>query len=166
MIKEPPSFENHSVGFYQFQKILQAKGYFIQDTTLLNKSRHMLIRAMKNGQLETFYCLFKHEFFHSFNLQFAHYIKLNPERAGQGESINIEYCKKAIEHDAILIYIYPDKRIYKIYPKFIDLYCKKNNLIRQQNKSNEYLKKDYTKEKEPIQEEEYVFPVSFLMRWE
>ena len=111
-------FQNHDTAFTYFKKLLTSKGYTIQSVSPYNKGRHLLIKTKRGN----FYCLFKHSFFHSFNFIFTEFVGKNPEYLGQGESINVDYwesinvdyCQYAINHNANLIYIYPEMDIYII----------------------------------------------------
>lgn len=154
-------FQNHDTAFTYFKKQLINKGYCLHSVSPYNKGRHLLIKTKRGN----FYCLFKHSFFHSFNFMFIDFVGKNPDYLGQGESINIDYCQYAINHNAILIYIYPEMDIYMIHPKVVRAFCLMYNLIRTQDKNNFYKKADYSGTMEAVQEREYVFPVKLLSRW-
>lgn len=156
-------FKNKNAGMNWFKNQLESQGYQIINTQFYNHDRHELITVKKDDKTERFYCLFKRDFFFTFHKQFPKWSKDNP--TGYGESINKKYLDIAISHDAVLVFMYEDGKIYKIYPMIIKNICGKNKLIRSQDKTNSYNKLDYSGTSKFINEVTYSFPICLLKRF-
>ena len=158
-------FENHHAGFEYIKKLL-ASQYKISMVTELNKGRHLLIQAKKDGldKYFYFYCLFKHTTLHSFNFLFKDFVNEFPHFEGHGESINVEFLEYARRREATLLYIYPDGKVYSVESNAVFKLCNTYHLVRVQNRSNEYIEA-YTSHKEVINEKEYVFPIKLMARF-
>lgn len=113
-------------------------------------------------QGNTYYCLFKREYFQMFNNYYPEFVIHHPNLRGVAESINEECLDFAIKLDAILLFIHPDGRVYQIYPMTV----KKLGLVRVQNEPNVYKKDDYTGEQEAVNEKTYHVPVKLLKRFD
>lgn len=143
-----------------FEYIIQQfrKFDFMESAKRYNKNRHLLI----NTKIGNFYCLYKRELFHSFQQKFPEFIFKNPLGLNlanlEGESINKEFLDIAIEKDAILLYIYPDRKIYKAYPAQLKRIAEKCNLIRTQDRHNTYKMSNFTDQHTLVQEITYSFP--------
>ena len=157
---------NHHAGFDYLKGILK-QGYKISMVTPWNKGRHLLIQYQKfgNNNYYYFYCLFKHTTFHSFNNEFKNFVTSFPEFEGHGESINIEFLEYAKNREAMLLYIYPDGKIYSIESKLVYNFCYKNNLIRTQDRRNEYIEAYSNGSSMVVQEKEAVFPIKLMARF-
>ena len=130
--------------------------------TLCNRGRHLLMQTIDERNKYTYYyVLFKHTDMHSFNNIFADFIKENPEYAGHGESINVEWLEYAKNRDATLIYIYPNQSIYSIPSQLAYKFCNKHSLVHEQDRENTYTLSDHT---EIRREKQYIFPIKLLTR--
>jgi hypothetical protein len=133
-----------------------------------NKKRHLLLRNVGHGL--NFYCLYKKDFFQSFNSRCPGFVKIHPELSGLGESINESNFQDALNHNATLIYIYPDGSIYGVHTKLIDKFFSllpeyiKNEMIRTQDKTNFYKASDGSGQYNAVLEQERVFPIKWLER--
>ena len=63
-----------------------------------------------------------------------------------------------------LLFVYPNKKVYKISPLLIKNYCEKYNLIRKQDRVNNYLV-PYTQDNIKEQEVTYSFPINLMERF-
>jgi hypothetical protein len=149
-----------------------------------NKFHHTLIGS-KN---KNYYLLYKKDFFNSFSQIFKEYA--NTEYAGVGETINREYMQFALNHNAELIFCYEkspciyycadsiklSKEINRhlgtdsnysevLGTKLLKLYCEFHNLVRVQDKTNEYKIDNYSESKIQVNEQTYSFPVKILKRF-
>lgn len=122
-------FCNHSAAF-EFLKH-KHDGLF-DHINYRNYGRHMLI-YLKSG--EVLYCLFKHEFLHSFNFIAPSIVREFPEFAGYGESINVDDFVYAKTIGATLIYIYPSGKVYKVYPNLVA----RVSVVYDQKRVNKYI---------------------------
>jgi hypothetical protein len=152
---------NCSAGWEVIRKDLLSKGFKFLSVFELNKGRHLLIHTDK----ENFYCLFKHEFFHSFNYIFKDFIGKNPEFKGFGESINVSCLEVATKYEATLLYVYEDESVYSIPSLLVKKFCDLHNLFRVQDKSNIYKLGNFSREETSVRENEVVFPVKLLNRF-
>jgi hypothetical protein len=156
---------NKEAGFERVRQVLIINGYQINSISRKNHDRHILYECVKNGQKQRFYALFKRTFFHSFPYLFPNFIRQNQEFAGMGESINVDCCNLAITYDAQLLYVYEDCSIYTISPFLVKKFCEKHDLRHIQDKTNDYMLKDNSKELVGVNECQYVFPVRLLERF-
>lgn len=145
-------FVRRGAGFDAVKRRLVRDGFMLRDELPFNNDgkgefRHLLVKT-DHG---VFYCLFKHNFFMSFNYQFPDFVKRYPEFAGVGESINMIWLKKAMSYDAMLVYVYEDERIYTIKAKELWDFVNTHSLIRFSNQVPKEL--------------EAVFPIKKLERW-
>jgi hypothetical protein len=132
----------------------------------VNCGRHLLLRPQSNDA-PVFYCLFKREWMYEFNKVFPKFVRENPEYKGMAESINKEWLDYSIRAGATyLLYIYPDRGIYVVPPLLVKKFVEKNNLIRTQLRSNDYLIPDGQKSVERVNELTYCFPIKLLTKLE
>ncbi len=152
-------FENQDTAIREFGNILKKRGEQIINTKTYNHGRHWLLTTHK----ENYYVIYKRLPFVRFADIFKSFIIKNPEYKGiAGETINLTSLEKAIEKDSLLVFIYSNNLIKKIYPKFFKNYAKKHQLIRTQNKNNLYNKSDYSGERELKRETTASVPFSLL----
>lgn len=157
---------SHQMAFDYLKKIL-VHGYKVRMVSPQNKGRHLLIEYQKHGSERYFYfyCLFKHERLHSFNILFKEFVNQYPEFEGHGESINVEFLEYARRREATLLYIYPDGSIYSIESNLVKNFCMKNDLVRTQNRENEYKIEYGNGQVEIVNETVYNFPFKLLSRF-
>ena len=163
-------FFNHHAGFDYLKKLISSK-YRISMVSLLNNGRHLLVQCFKDradSELKEyfyFYCLFKHNTFHSFNNEFESFVNVHPEFKGHGESINVEFLEYARRRDATLLYVYENGDVYQVESNLIYNFCYKFNLIRFQDRLNEKKSVYSNGVKEVVREKECVFPISLFQRF-
>jgi hypothetical protein len=157
---------DHRMAF-DYLKDLLRQGYKVKMVTPLNKGRHLLIEYQKHGseRYYYFYAIFKHTFMHSFNQLFKHFVDSYPEFEGQGESINVEFLEYARRREATLLFIYPDGSIYQIESNLVKNFCMKNDLVRTQERRNEYLIEYGNGSVEVVNETTYTFPIKLMSRF-
>lgn len=141
---------------YGFKAIVQNE--FRAD--LENKGRHYLIKASKGNIEASFYFVFKHDMFHSFNYQFKDFVALKPEYRGFGESLNVECLHNALVSGSILVFCYEDGRLLAQYPMLVKRFCNANSLVRVQKRENK--SKGFNGKQDLVQETTYSFPVGLL----
>ncbi len=126
--------------------------------------RHTIFSPpVTRDDIPSYYVLFKREFLWSFNKQFPVFVKEQSEYRGVGESINKNSLYGALTRSIdYLLFVYPDGKVYRISPKGVRNFCQKNNLIRTQDKVNNFKVKDGTGKSIPIRETTYSFPVQLL----
>lgn len=151
--------ETKEAAFVYVCKYLEEHGHKIRSVQNYNLGRHRLIQTNKG----IYYMIFKREFFYSFKKQFPQWSKQNP--TGYGESINMTFLNMALAKGATLLFIYPDKKIYKIYPNVVKNVCEKNNLTREQEKINKYNRMNFSGSTKSIKEITYSFPLCLLERF-
>lgn len=156
---------NNSSGFERIRIAINNSGFQVLSISKKNHDRHRLYECVKNSQKQAFYALYKRTYFHSFPYLFPDFISQNREYAGFGESINVEYCNLAIKYDSQLLYVYEDGSVYIISPNLVKKFCEKHNLKRVQDKTNDYMIGNNSRESVKINECEYVFPVRLLERF-
>jgi hypothetical protein len=143
-----------------------------------NMFGHMLVKAGFNY----YYYIFKKEHFLSFSSQFKDYSE--KYFSGLGESINKEYLIYASKFDAKLLIAYQNHP-YELYTLDRDklrqllpdihhkynslimlmIYCNLHNLIRTQDKQNEFKVNDYAGSTVVIHETTYSFPFQFMKKY-
>jgi len=155
-------------GFEYVKKIVRQK-HIIKMVDLhkaKNSVPHLLIEVL--GDYKTYqyyYVLYKKTYVHSFNYLFPDFIKKFPEFAGHGESINVDCLEFAKRREATLLYVYPDGKIYSVESNAVYKLCVNNKLSRLQNRRNEYTLANFHKDKEVINEKEYLFPIKLFERY-
>jgi len=135
-----------------------------------------------------FYFIYKKSHLNTFNRQFLNYVSQKNSISGLGESINKEYLLKVMRMKATLLFTYMNYP-YAIYKpsrwkllaisniegdwssneewcdaSLLLMFCGKNNLIRKQDKENEYKTNDYSGNTVLQQEVTYCFPIKLLER--
>jgi hypothetical protein len=150
-----------------FREWLISHGYknvmYPQPISLDNKKFHYLLKTEK----ETFYCLFKHDFFYTFPMKYSKFFDKYPNLNSAGESINFNKLILASENDYTLIFIYEEGTFYEIKPIEIlkvhelarEFYP--NGFIRAQDKENNYIQEG---SKVCFKERTISFPVKALSR--
>ena len=134
-----------------------------QEVRLNNKRFHYIVKS-KN---ETFYCLFKHDFFYTFPDKYKEFFVKYPNLNSAGESINVDRLVYALNNNFTLIFIYENGYFYEIKPieilKVNDLAKEfyPDGFIREQSKINNYI--DNFSEVE-FKERTISFPVKALAR--
>ena len=141
---------------YLIDKVLKNKARVIKE---VNKSRHKIVQ-LDSG--EKWYCVYKRESYHTFSKEFPELATRYPIFEGvEGESLNQEALKEAQRNDCTtVVFIYPDTVRYQFLTNFIE-FAIVNNLIREQDRSNNYLQKGG--ERKDIHELTYSVPLTFLM---
>jgi hypothetical protein len=123
----------------------------------LNKSRHKVIEV--DG--ERIYLIYKREFFNTFSKQFPEFIGQFPYYSDEkGESINPYGIYMANKYSCDKIVFAHKEGFFWIYTKQLENFCEKYNLIRKQERGNDYLQKGGDRQIE--YEETYCFPASML----
>jgi hypothetical protein len=133
------------------------------EVRLNNKHFHYIIKTNE----ETFYCLFKHDFFYTFPDKYKLFFNKYPSLNSAGESINFDKLVYANNNNMTLIFIYENGAFYEIKPQEIlnvHLLAKEfypDGFIREQKKIN-----TYTEEfnKVEFNERTISFPVRALAR--
>lgn len=140
---------------YLIDQVLKNKGRVIKE---VNKSRHKIVQ-LDSG--EKWYCVYKREFYHTFAKEFEEEMLRHPYYAeSEGESLNQESLKEAQRNDCDkLVFIHPDAVYFQYLNAFLG-FAISNNLIREQDKSNNYLVKGG--ERKDLHEITYSVPVPFL----
>lgn len=132
------TFFNSDAAFRHAFKVLEAKGFTLKSYDYLNQRRHCLVQVEEHGRRSYFYLVFKKAFFYSFNALAKEFINKNPDNAGFGESINVEWLERARSFSAGLLFIYPDSKIYLIHSITLWKFVHENQLIRDQERLNHY----------------------------
>lgn len=138
---------------------LEAQGKHIKRVKKFNHERHCIIET----DAEKLYVIYKREYFNTFYKKFPDYFNKFNFKDLRGESINVNYLKLAMmEQVDFIVFIHPEKS-YFIEPSRILNCCLRFNLIRYQDKINEY-KGNYGK---GIKENEktYSFPIEIMEEW-
>jgi len=157
---------NCSAAFEYVKKLLRAKGYAIRMLSYKSNGRHLIIEGIDSKEhYQYFYCIYKHEFIHSFNELFPEFVSKHTEYAGYAESINIEYLEYARVREAILLYIYPDCKVYSIDSNFLNNFVIEHGLLREQTKQNEYDVAYGNGLTEVVHEKVNMFPIKLLNRY-
>ena len=136
---------NHVNAFRYVMEVLPSLGFRnlqLRNVTNLrdNKSYHCIIRHDKG----VFYCLFKRDFFMTYPQKYKLFLDAFPDLNGAGESVNVDVLDGAMENNQLLLFVYPDGKIYIVSPsKIFDTHldAKKyypDGLYRSQDKSNDY----------------------------
>lgn len=126
-----------------------------------NRSRHILMLPEKSSCMR-YYVIYKKAFISKFNELFPTFVGKNPEYRGLGESINADILDSLMGSIDRVLYVYPDGKIYEIYPALIWRFCRKHGLERVQDKQNSY-NQGFGKMEE-VQEKTYCFPIRLLTR--
>lgn len=100
-----------SLGFAFVRERVEKQEGLIGLPIFLNGYRHMVLKTKKEN---IYYCLFKREYFNSFNAFFQEYLDVHPEHKGIAESINKEFLAIALSYHATLLFVHQDGRIYTI----------------------------------------------------
>ena len=116
---------NKEIAYKEFAKELILR----KEEILVIKDVHYLMHRRIITDKNTYYCVYKTDFFRSFSIKF-------PNERGLGESLNQECMEEAVKKGAILIFIYKFHGVYKILSKYFKEYSEANNLIREQEKGN------------------------------
>jgi len=159
-------FLNHCAAFEYVKKLLVRKGYRIRMLHKLNKGRHLLIETVYGERYQYFYVIFKHTFLHSFNYLFKDFVEKYPNLEGHGETINIENLEYARIREATLLFVYPDMKVYGIDSRYVYKFVHEHNLIRTQERRNEYKIEYANGQVEVINEQTASFPVKLLVRYD
>jgi len=113
MVQRYLTSEAGAIGFKQY---LIKHGYTMvmnpQEVKLNNKHFHYIIKTNE----ETFYCLFKHDFFYTFPDKFKLFFDKYPNLNSAGESINMDKLIYANNNNMTLIFIYENGSFYEIKP--------------------------------------------------
>jgi hypothetical protein len=100
---------------YVIDKVLNGKAKVIKE---VNKSRHKIIQ-LETG--EKWYCVYKREFYHTFNKEFEVELLKHPYYLdSEGESLNQEALKEAQRNDCDkLVFIHPDATYFQYLNVFV-----------------------------------------------
>jgi hypothetical protein len=141
MVQRYLTSEAGSIGFRQW---LIKHGYTSvmnpQEVRLNNKHFHYIIKTDQ----ESFYCLFKHDFFYTFPDKYKLFFDKYPSLNSAGESINFDKLIFALNNNMTLIFIYENGSFYEIKPQEIlnvHVLAKEfypDGFIREQKKINTY----------------------------
>jgi hypothetical protein len=164
---------------------MKSKHY--QDISLIerNKFGHAFIKSEERNV----YFLYKHDQFHSFSNIFKEYVRKKNAIGGIGESINVEYLKKAIKTNSDLVFAYrntpftfytpsrekllnllelqlPHENFREFHTAILlKLFCSINNLHRTQDRTNTYKTNDYTNGTIVVNEKTFSFPFKLMARF-
>lgn len=139
--------KNQAQATVWFARTLKSYDYAILKEHPCNKTRDSIFEVITpNSKKETYYVKFKRKFFNSFSKVFPKFYMEHPELGAVGESINVDCLKQALLCDK-LIFIYPDERIYFIYPALLHEFATIHGLIRIQNKTHYIKEFGHKKEK-------------------
>lgn len=148
-VEKPKKLRNIRDAGRYIASILGKRGYTQIRPHLVNKGRHIILEAVapQTGKLEVYYCLYKREFFHSYNRHFK-----DTEGEGFGESINTKYYKAIRKSETItgLLVAYPDRNVYNIPLERLHMYF--NSFMRVRVQHN-------------LEETTFSFPVKLMDRW-
>lgn len=152
----------------------------------VNRYGHRIIKT-KNKE-ETYYWLFKEDYFRSFNNMFPEYADSKNKFGGYGETINVEYMVKAVRMKYTLLFcngrlkdtvytpsrqklleglrqIEPEADFSNIHPtSLLKIYCDYHKLIRIQDRVNRREMPNSESIME-IQEQAYSFPFQIMERF-
>src|SRR3990167_11157301 len=108
---------NHVNAFRYVMEVLPSLGFRnlqLRNVTNLrdNKSYHCIIRHDKG----VFYCLFKRDFFMTYPQKYKLFLDAFPDLNGAGESVNVDVLDGAMENNQLLLFVYPDGKIYIVSP--------------------------------------------------
>lgn len=156
-------FLNKDKAYWHLHTVVREKNGCAYSYQPANKQRHVVFRPINNKDQPSYYCMYKREWFMSFNIWFPKYIIEYTQFRGIAQTINQECLQTALTTDYILI-IMPDQTTYQISPRLWQKYAKEHNLTRTQNISNTYKGKLGTKEQ--IQETTICIPAKLLTKWE
>jgi hypothetical protein len=142
---------------YLLDEVLKGKGRVIKE---VNKSRHKIVEL---DSKERWYCVYKREFYHTFSKEYDYLgQKYDYFKDCEGESLNQEALKEAQRNACDkVVFIHPEGVYYQYLTAFLN-FAVTNDLLRIQDKENEYLFKDGIKKK--VQEITYSVPVPYLER--
>jgi hypothetical protein len=140
---------------YLIDSVLKGKGRVIKE---VNKSRHKIVELETK---ERWYCVYKREFYHTFSKEFEDELLKHPYYVdSEGESLNQEALKEAQRNDCDkLVFIHPDAVYFQYLNAFLS-FAISNNLIREQERENEYLFEGG--KRKAVHEITYSVPVPFL----
>ena len=160
-------FVSSEAGAIGFRHWLISHGYisvmYPQPINLDNKKFHYLIKT----STDTFYVVFKHEFFMTFPKLYSKFFDKYPNLASAGESINFDKLMLCLNNNYRLIFVYESGIFYEIDPKIIletHVLAKEfypNGFIREQDKINTYME-NFTKVQ--FRERTISFPIKSLAR--
>lgn len=153
--------KNFSSAFEYVQKALGKKYTTHFSIRRLHKGRHVLLEPERQSD-PSFYCLYKREYFITFNKQFPEFVSLYPDLAGVGESINEDALTKAImRRAAYLLFVYENGRMYVCEPhKFLRV-AQRYKLFRNQQKLNR-VAEPFTRKQRFMREGTYSLPLKLL----
>ena len=142
MVQRYLTSEAGAIGFRQFLIRSGFTGVMNpQEVRLNNKHFHYIVKT----DTESFYCLFKHDFFYTFPNTYKLFFDKYPNLNSAGESINFDKLIYALNNNLTLIFIYENGYFYEIKPIEIlnvhelakEFYP--NGFIREQDKLNSYI---------------------------
>lgn len=137
------------LGQYQYNQVFGTKGHVI--LTSLDKKK------------PRFYCIYKRDFYKTFEKHFFEFCLKNPQMKGEGESINIKALKNSINYNIdYIVFIHPEE-VYVAYPMQIKRFCEKFELTKIQKRKNINNSKLGAK---ITQEITYSFPKKLLKKFE
>lgn len=154
---------NKDKAYWQLHRLVREQNRCAYGFQPTNKQRHLILRPINNKDQPSYYCMYKREWFMSFNIWFPKYILQNTQFAGISQTINEECLKTALTTDYILI-IMPNETIYQISPQLWKKYADEHHLKRSQNTTNTYKQQGGTTTQ--IQETTYCIPAKLLTKWE
>lgn len=164
-MQEEIEFHNQE-GAYNYIINRLKKQRLLENHERENKGRHIIINTYLKEPWNKIYMVFKREHFHTFSNMFYFNFSSKPEnekyKDKEGESLNKGAINLAIKEDAVLIFIYPDKKMKWIYPAQFKMFAEKWDLINEQDKANIYKQKNYTGKLEAVNEITYSVPIDFL----
>jgi hypothetical protein len=128
-----------------FQLWLKEHGYHNVMNPVEVKQKDKVFHYLISTTEETFYCLFKHDFFYTFPDKYKEFFVKYPNLNSAGESINVERLVYCNEHNFTLIFISENGFFYEIKPSEIlkvnelakEFYP--NGFVREQDKINRYI---------------------------
>lgn len=122
-------FFTASAGLQHFLRELELQHFRVLGVKSVNFGRHFVVDTDRGR----FYVVFKREFFHSFASQFPHFSS-HPMYSAMGESLNKECLNVAIRRSAVLVFVYPSGRIYRVFPALFKRFAEGNGLYRVQSR--------------------------------
>lgn len=126
-----------------------------------NKGRHLLLRGGREAP--NYYVLYKKDFFNSYNEFGGEILVVHPEFMGLGESINESCLGVALHYKAVLLFIYPDGKVYCIHSETLwNLSRRYPSMLHVQKRSNVYKVPDFQKGRDVVHERVILFPLKLM----
>lgn len=147
--------ESSQNAFREIRKSMIKKGITIYSDIGKNEGKHRLFKTSEG----LYWALFKKAYYCTFNREFRDYAEINT--SGMGDSINMPELEEALRINAMLLYIYPDGKIYEIHPKVI----KHIKLCREQECQRAEKMADYGNSIQIYHEQTYSFPLCLMQRF-